>query len=477
MATNSSNTHVDFRVNRALFYPNDSGEPANITGLITSFNYVEDVTSPFVAATLNIVDSSGFINSAPIQGGEEVVIAIQPAGSDQEFEYSFRCWQISNRFARQQKQAYVMNLISGEAIQNELTRIRRSLSGNPESIVVDLVSNELKSGKPVYSEPSLFEMKFIANMRRPFDIIADIAVKCVSPKADYSGSAKPSQNKAGGTQTNKIKGSGGFFFWENYRGFNFFAVDSLCADDKSKLKSDKLEAPAWGPYVERLGGQDDTGDTRFHILESQFASEINLLESMRKGKYSSLLVFFNHSTGQYEEYVYKLSDTYSNMAHLGGQESLSLIPVQNIDLSEYPTRIMSMLLDHESWYNEVTPASPEDKDGSTSPAKFADWTKYYAAQSIARYQLLKNQICTIVVPGNASICAGDKIDIRLVNKVGTADGRKDPFDKESSGVYLIMSATHNYDLTEGSNGKFYTTLRLVRDSFGMKDTDSNHGNK
>jgi len=40
------------------------------------------------------------------------------------------------------------------------------------------------------------------------------------------------------------------------------------------------------------------------------------------GKYSSLIVFFNHSTGQYEEYVYKVKDSYDNMSHLGGQDSL-----------------------------------------------------------------------------------------------------------------------------------------------------------
>ena len=190
-----------------------------------------------------------------------------------------------------------------------------------------------------------------------------------------------------------------------------------------------------------------------------------------------MMVFFNHSTGQYEEYVYKIKDSYDNMAHLGGQEGITLIPSNQIELSDYPTRIMSIFLDHESWYNEAKPASPDPKDGGTDPTKFADWQKFYAAQSIARYELLKNQNCSIVIPGNPEICAGDKIDIRLINKLPKVMAKDEPYDTESSGVYLVGEVTHTYDTTIGTNGRFTTTLRLMRDSYGLKDRPSNHGTK
>ena len=165
------------------------------------------------------------------------------------------------------------------------------------------------------------------------------------------------------------------------------------------------------------------------------------------------------------------------MAHLGGQESVSLIPVNQSELSDQHSRVMSMMLDHETWYNEPNIASVNPKDGAKKPTVFADWQKFYAAQSLARYQLLKNQQCTIVIPGNAEICAGDKIDVRLVNKLPDIEAKREPFDIESSGLYLIQEATHTYDKTQGTNGRFLTTLRLMRDSYGMKDSDSGHGTK
>ena len=477
---------TEFKILKAILFPH-KGKEIPFTPLVLSFNYGEDVTAPFVSAELEIIDTASLLNGSgsnpPIKGGEKVQIDVQCINETDAFSYQFVIWQITNRYVKQNKQYYTMSLISGEALQNELTRVPRNMSGNPQDIMGTLLQKDLGTNKPIYSEKSLFDIQLLGNMRRPFDIIGDIAVKCVSSKGDYGQGNKPASGTAPQTTAKKIKGSGGFFFWETFRGYNFFAVDSLCADGKSKLNSEKLDearskwgVETWGPYVEMQGNVEGSGDTRFNILQAQFFSEINMMESLRKGKYSSLITFFNTSTGQYEEYVYSLKDAYDNMAHLGGQESLDLIPLQDKELSEYPTRIMSMLIDHETWYNEPGVASPEPSDKSDKPTKFADWSKYYMAQSLARYQILKNQICSIVIPGNPRICAGDRIDIRLMSKLPKEEASKDPYDKESSGIYLIKAVSHDYDGIKGTNGRFSTTLTLIRDSFGMKGDASSHGN-
>ncbi len=469
---NNQSNPTDFILTKVIIYPHGSKDPKPITGLINSFEYVENITHPFLSAKLIVSDSAGLINSLPIQGAEKVEIEIESKAFEKKAQYSFRVWSIQNRFARQQKQAYAIGLISVEAMLNEINRVIKPLSGNPESIIIDLLKNVLESDKEVFSEPSKFDTKLLPNRQRPFELITDLAVKSVSPRGSYESSTTTNTNNA----EQQVRGTAGFYFWESKRGYNFYSVDSLCADENSSLKSDKLEPIVWGQYIERLGNREG-GDTRFQILESQFESEINLMHSLRKGKYSSMMVFFNHSTGQYEEYVYKIKDSYDNMAHLGGQEGITLIPTNQVELSDYPSKIMSIFLDHETWYNESTPASPDPRDGSSSPNKFSDWQKFYAAQSLARYQLLRNQICTVVIPGNSDICAGDKIDIKLVNKVPSVESKNEPYDTESSGVYLIGEVSHFYDTTEGPGGKFRTTLNLMRDSYGMKDRPSNHGTK
>tara|TARA_B100000427_G_scaffold324766_1_gene330465 strand:+ start:7300 stop:8757 length:1458 start_codon:yes stop_codon:yes gene_type:complete len=485
MAKFQSNT--DFRLKSVRIYPQGKDKPIPITNLVTAVNYVEDITSPFISATMEVVDSGGLLQGMPIQGGEKILIQVDTNIRDEAFEYSFVIWKIGNRFAKQKKQSYTIGLISEEALVNEGTRVLTRQEGNPEQIVEKLVQKSLNSSKPFFSEPSKFQVKFLPNRRRPFDIISSLAIKAVSSKGKWSDTT---QNKAfkmgvltpGGISNNdesieEIRGSSGFFFWESRRGYNFFSVDALCDEPNGTFSAPKLESESWGPYVEKVGNQEDGADDRFTIYESVFDSEIDLMTSLRKGKYASKVVFFNHSTGQYEEYNYKIKSSYDNMAHLGGQESVSLIPVNQTELSDQHSRVMSIMLDHETWYNDPNIASINTKDGATKPTEFADWQKFYAAQSLARYQLLKNQQCSIVIPGNAEICAGDKIDVRLVNKLPDKEAKKQPFDKESSGLYLIQEATHTYDRTIGTNGRFLTTLRLMRDSYGMKDLDSGHGTK
>jgi len=472
---------TDFSLQSIRITPNNGQDPVEISKLVNQFDYGENIESPFLSGMMEVVDSGGLLQGLPIQGGEKVTISVRTNASEEPYDYTLIIWTVADRFARQNKQVYKLGLISEEVLVNEITRVSKPLSGNPESIVIDLLKNSINTSKEIYSEPSKFEVKLTSNRRRPFDILTSITRNSVSPQVSYTNSKdkkdKTSTQKSQGETTQSIKGSGGFFFWETKRGYNFFAVDSLCADDKSKLKSKKLESQSWGPYLERIGNQDGGGDNRFAIYESYFSSEIDMLQSLRRGKYASLVVFFNHSTGQYEEYVYKIKDSYDNMAHLGGQEGLTLVPINQIEISDYPTRVMSMFLDHETWYNEASPASPDPKDGATSPTKFADWQKFYATQSIARYELLKNQVCTIVIPGNPDICAGDKIDIRLINKVPTQQRQQDPYDPESSGVYLISQVTHSYNTTIGTNGRFITTLVLLRDSYGIKDRESKHSTK
>jgi len=459
--------------------------------MLAAFDIFESIESPFMAGSLTVSDSKNFINDYPIEGGETIQIKLKTTFSDVPIEYSFVIAKIGTRIIKNKMQVYELILCSPEALINESLRVQDSLSGNPETIIEKMLGDEyLGSKKELFSEPSRFDTKLIPNRTRPFDIIASLLRKSVSSKTTYTGKKykKYEKNRQNRPNSNSkpIKGSAGFFFWETRRGYNFFSIDALCDTSENgkfivKQKVEGKEVPrlkseAWGPYIETTANTDVSGDQRFIISDAMFTSEIDLMSSLRRGKYSSLIVFFNHSTGQYEEYTYKIKDSYDNMAHLGGQDAISLIPTNEIELSNYPTRIMSMILDHESWYNEPGIASPDDAK-ATNPNKFADWQKYYAAQGLARAELLKNQEAKVNIPGNPLICAGDKIDLKIQSKLADKLRKKQPFDLETSGVYLVKEIRHLFNFLDGNNGTCKTTLGLFRDSYGVKEVPSNHGNK
>jgi len=478
MAESSSAQEFEFRY--CKIYPNDGRNPVVVgLDLIQYFVYSENVTSPFVAARLNIVDGGGLLNSVPVQGMERVEIALSTVIESEPVIYNFSIFSVQGRYAQQNLQTYTIALISEEALINETVRLNAPIIGKGDSIVSKLLGPKfINSPKTVYSETTLFETKMLPCRRRPFDIINSIATKSISSKATFTKVGTGKEDSDGMEITeNKIKGSAGFYFWENKRGYNFFSLDALADVGGSTFAAPKLQSESWGPYKEQLGN-DEIADTQFAILFSMFGSDMNLLESLRKGKYSSKVAIFNYSTGLYEEVTYSLKDAYNNMAHLGAQEDAPSLPTLSSNLAEKHSRIITSFVDHETFFNEGTIASPEEIDGSKNPTKYADWVKYFAAQSNTRYELMKQQQCTVVIPGNSLICAGDKVEIHLKNKQPNAYSETEPYDPESSGVYLVYEVVHNYSLLPPSsgNGSFTTTLNLVRDSYGVYGEESKHNN-
>jgi len=459
--------------------------------MLAAFDVFESLESPFMAGSLTVSDSINFINDYPIQGGETIEMELKTTFSDVPIKYNFVIAKIGARIIKNKMQVYELILCSVEALINESLRVQDPIEGNPETIVEKMLGNQyLDSTKEFFSEPSRFEIKLNPARTRPFDIIASLLKRSVSSKTTYTGKKykKYETNRQNRPNSNSkpVKGSAGFFFWETRRGYNFFSIDALCDTSengkfivKEKIKGEevpRLKSEAWGPYVETIANTQSSGDQRFLISDAMFTSEVDLMSSLRRGKYSSLMVFFNHSTGQYEEYTYKIKDSYDNMAHLGGQDSVSLVPANQVELSDFPTRVMSMILDHESWYNGPGIGNPDDAK-ATDPNKFADWQKYYAAQGLARAELLKNQEAKVNIPGNPLICAGDKIDLKIQSKLADKLRKKEPFDLESSGIYLVKEIRHLFNFLDGNNGTCKTTLGLFRDSYGVKNVASNHGNK
>ena len=157
------------------------------------------------------------------------------------------------------------------------------------------------------------------------------------------------------------------------------------------------------------------------------------------------------------------------MAHLGSQEKLG---ATQEELSINPTRVMTVLVDHETWYDEETPGSPEEKDnGGEGGSNFPDYQKYWLAQSVARRYFMENQKLEITIPGNMALKVGDKLNVLLPNMSAEAERQEENLDKENSGVYLVSALSHNNVFLNSSTCT--TKIELIRDIYGMKDSASN----
>jgi hypothetical protein len=438
---------------------------ANETVSLQSIIIYESLESPYLIGEMVVVDNGiNLIGTLPIFGTEKITMGLKtPYYGDTEYKYVFHISAVRNRTAGGKLQGYTFDLISYEGLQNEALRIAKTYADFGDGIVKKILKDNFKTQKPCDAESCKYKMKFIPRGQRPFELIYSMLNKCVPGSASPStktGSTSsitttPTTTEAGASDVKPVEtlsGSAGYFFWESWDGYKFKSIDKLC------------EGPVKATYKYQIGKVDNGKDPGQAIIEYNYTNEIDVMKKMRYGTYSSMVVFFNPSTGQYEEYIYDLDKSYSGMKHLGKDEKLPAGPKA---LSKYPTRVMTQFLDHETFHDGAESGSPDPKDNNKSGGNFPDYKKHYMSQSISRKLLLENQQLALTVHGNLSLRAGDKVTILLPNFSVNSITKTDPYDKQHSGNYLIKEISYEFYRQKNGQGNIgVTNMTLVRDSFG-----------
>lgn len=480
MAGNNTKPRVDtFEIVTDILLTDFSGKEYHLTGSkanvqVMSLVIYESLESPYIMGEMAITDSGvNLIATVPITGLEKITFGVKtPYFSDTEYKYTMYVSAVRNRVGAGKIQTYTLDLISYEGLQNEGIRIGKMYADYGHKIVQDIMSTYFKTNKKVSVETCKYQMKFVPRSQRPFDLIYSFLPKCISgdfssntdtgTKSSITNNNTNTSSQSDANPLENISGSAGYFFWETYDGFQFKSIDKLCSSEFSNGTSggDKVK----DTFVYRLGKIEGNKDAGRNILEYQYTNEIDVLKKMRHGTYSSMMVFFNPSTGQYEEYIFKMDESYNSMIHLGKDEKIPEGPKQ---LSKYPTRIMTQIIDHETFYEGTEIASPDPKDNDKAGTPFPDYKKYYTSQSIARKLLLNNQEMRVTICGNLSLRAGDKINILLPNFSVNEERKTEQYDAQHSGTYLIRDISYEFYLEKNGQANIaVTNLTLIRDSFG-----------
>lgn len=422
----------------------NAGKEYGIGPLVMGYSYYEDISKPFITANLNIVDSAiniiGSEEDGGITGGESVEIKVK-GPDEQTYTYNFIVYRVGDRIISNKIQRYNIGLISAEALTNEGRKVSNTQEGYPHEIVESILTEFLDTDKEVTSDPSQNRMKIIPSGKSPFSVIASIQDKTLLSKSSTAEQSSQSGEF--------LSGSAGYFFFENHNGYNFRSIDSLC-DLQGKFGNQQTEVKTFVDSAAE-NSYDDT------ILSVQFLGEINLMEGLRLGAYASKASFYNMSTGEYEQKIFSAKKSFENQAHLGSQDTLN--PEQE-RLSDYPTRQISAIIDHETFYSGQDSASPNGSGDN----QLLDWSRDVICQSISRNYLLNTQGLRIEVPGNLDLVVGDKVRVLLPNSSNQEDRKNNSVDRLNSGYYLITQISRAFAV---SNMQVRTSLRLQRDSLGM----------
>ena len=425
---------------------NDGQKVVDLIGGVVSFSYFENVLSPMITAQViisntgnTVVDGEGEIasiyNGLPINGGEKVSIKIPPTGDGPGLEFTEKndnelyVGSITNVLIDEQRESFILNLVSREAITNETVRVGKKFPSSEKisDSIREIIKDYLKSDKDIDADPTQNPYGFIGNLRKPFYLLTWLASKSVP--AEVGGESS----------------TAGYFFYETKDGYHFRSVDSLIREDPFEVEY------TYSPGI--VDNEDPKKD--YKILEYSTTRNQKLIENLQRGAFCSYRMYFNpvHSTFTTpEQAVFKVSDYAKRMENLGKDFEILLPPVDknNESLGNVPSRYMTGVLDF---------GITEKKD-SNSRKKNADPMEYHS-QAMMRYSTLFTQVLNATIPLNTNLVAGTVMKLNF-GKITQEKVRV--IDDEQSGLYIINELVHFYD-RKGS----FTKLKLLRDTTGKKD--------
>ena len=410
----------------------DGSKKVDLTNSILFFDYFEDILSPCVTATAQILNSTSVFNLLPIRGGEKVSISVDTAFGEFKFD-DFYVYKVSGLDAQKTKELFTLHLVSREGLTNETSRCQTIYRGNLQSTVMKILKDDLKTKnyKQENIEQTSNEYSFIGNNRKPFHVLTWLGPKAV-----------PATGQNTGTSGQEARGTAGFLFYENKDGFNFRSIDTLVSS--TKIQNNSADSESIPQYFYTQVIEENQEKTNFNILNYNYEKNIDLMKALRVGMYANKTYFYDLYSNTLDIFSYTVKSQVKNK--LGGAESI----VVSEEFGDSFSRIMVRVSDRGA----LKP------DGSISDKlrSGADM-----AMSYSRYNLLFTQAVNMVVPCNVSLKVGGIIYAEFP-RIDRSDNKE--VDEEQSGKYLIKELRHHFE-----GGQMITSLRLIRDSYGLYGSD------
>ena len=174
----------------------DGSRSVDISQGTVGISYYEDIFSPNLTAKIVVSNTGNTIagpdgtmqsiyKGLPLRGGERVSLKIAGnSGDNPGLDFIKTPWfvsSITNVLVDNQKEAFTLNLVPREALSNETSRVGKKYpaSFSISDSVKDIVTNYLKSKKPIECDKTENPYGFLGNLRKPFTVLMWLASKSV----------------------------------------------------------------------------------------------------------------------------------------------------------------------------------------------------------------------------------------------------------------------------------------------------------
>lgn len=418
-----------------------SGEQIDISDLVLELNIYQDMDKPFMSGNILMNDAKGLYEYLPLIGQERLIFKLTTpsASSSVSFEeYHAVIYNVEKRFnTNDRSQAYLLNWTTLDNYRNFRTKVSKSYKGNISQIIVQLLTEELKSSKPMYIDLTKNPRKYVVPNLSPYAACSFLREEAIS--AEHQ--------------------SPHFVFFENSIGYHFRSIDSLLGSQGSLSVAHKKTYKSQPPDDPK-----DLGDSLGTILAFQVEDSTNTFSNGRGGMFASTLLYHDmfNKTLQKFEYDY-IRDCYKKRNQLNQDSGKygPFISESEVDgdkiITDFPeSKLFLHPTSGKELYNEgvsTNSATPYTNNNAE------DWLQESLSREMEReYFTLK-----IETYGDTSIMVGDIVDIMIPSNRGvlSTSGGKEAMDAILSGRYLVTQLHHQVSPQEQQHKM---TFNVMKDS-------------
>lgn len=434
----TSKTAEPSNITKLEIFPGVGGESVDVSSGTISLMYYESILQDTIRATVTFADAGNTINNKtavdglPIIGSERVSLKFND-NNDNELKLTLYVNKVNPLSDQTTKYLTELDLASKEFFINDKTRLNERFDGKISDYVRRIFTdqNYLGTEKDLDIEPVSNNYNFIGNNWKPFYAINWLSKRSVSE------------------ENQKLGDSAGYFFFETSEGFKFKSIDGLLAQEQKKSIVYNETPDTRGKNIP--AGYD------LKALSFEKDNRVNVQRKLQMGAYSTRTIMFDPFNCFYEV-ITPNSEEKKDSLKLGGKEIPSerlnrefLRSGQNKEFS----RTQYMLIDKGTLPSGSTPQQVEkSQEENYLPKQILN-------QSSMRYNQLFASKCSITIPGDFSLHAGDVVFFDAPEP--QTDTKNDDINREAGGLYIISDLCHYISPKET-----YTKLNLVRDSFGRK---------
>lgn len=432
-------SYYNYKIEEFIIESLDGNKSIDATSCVASIKYYEDLFSPLVFITMQIVNTEGLISSLPVRGGERIRLIISQEATGKRLEFNetknpYYIHKIYGSTSQSTREMFFIDLAPAELFKDQTSRVfnRYPEKQGKEQKISESVSQILKNVLKIPEnrldiESTENSYAFYGNSKKPINVISWLCPKAIPP----IGKSSPEE------------GTAGYLFYANQDGYHFRSVDSLMSGTIPETSNKESYTTYY--YNETVNKPaDQISNFKIEGIPT-FDKNVDIENNLIFGMYSSVNYFYDLNTKEFKEYTYRLTDSYNIMKHASKRNDSPTIPE---GLQDSPSRLMVRFIDG-------IVKSP----GDVKPDSKIDDRIRYQAHSVTRYNLAFSQSVRVTVPLNLNLQVGDVIKL----DIGKISSNNKDKDAEKSGLYLIRELAHEFP-TQGNKG--YTGLRLSRDSYG-----------